>query len=124
MSLSDYIGASLNGPISAVRRQTIAIAVAAASAVCAVIFLLWAALLALEPLVGVIYARLLIAFAFSVVAAMAMLLPRYIRTDSVIERARSEAGSLTRDQKIAMVCEALMMGFALSSRGKSTQKND
>jgi len=124
MSLSDYIGTSLDGPISAVRRQAIAIAVAAASAVCAVIFLLWAALLALEPLVGVISARLLIAFAFAMVTAAAMLLPRYFHTESVIARARSEAESLTRDEKLAMIFEAVLMGFALSSRRKTPQKHD
>jgi len=124
MSLPDYIGSSLDGPISAVRRQTIAIAVAAASAVGAVFFVLSAALLALEPLVGDIPARLLIAAAFAIIAGCAVLLPRFLHTPSVVERARSEAESLTPDQKLAMVIEAVMMGFALSSRGKSSQKPD
>jgi hypothetical protein len=124
MSISDYIGSSLDGPISAVRRLTIAIAVAAGSAVGAVFFGLSAALLALEPLVGPIYARLLIAALFIFIGGAAVLLPRLFHTPSVVERARSEADSLTRDQKIAMVIEAVMMGFALSSRGKSAQKHD
>jgi hypothetical protein len=124
MSLPDYIGSSLDGPISAVRRQTIAIAVAAASAVGAVFYLLSAALLALEPLVGGVYARLLIAAAFVVITGCAVLLPRLFHTPSVVERARVEAGSLTRDQKIAMIIEAVMMGFSLSSRGKSAQNRD
>lgn len=124
MSLPDYIGSSLDGPISAVRRQTIAIAVAAASAVGAVFYFLSAALLALEPLVGGIYARLLIAAAFIIIAAAAILLPRLFHTPSVVERARTEADSLTKDQKIAMIIEAVMMGFSLSSRGKSAQNRD
>ncbi len=124
MSLPDYIGSSLDGPISAVRRQTIAIAVAAASAVGAVFYFLSAALLALEPLVGAIYARLLIAAAFVLIAGGAILLPRLFHTPSVVERARTEADSLTRDQKIAMIIEAVMMGFSLSSRGKSAQNRD
>jgi hypothetical protein len=61
---------------------------------------------------------------FIVIAAGAVLLPRLFHTPSVVERARSEAESLTRDQKIAMVIEAMMMGFALSSRGKRAQKHD
>jgi hypothetical protein len=124
MSLSDYIGSSLDGPISAVRRQTIAIAVAAASAIGAVFFGLSAALLALEPLVGAVYARLLIAALFVAIGVGALFLPRLFHTPSVVERARADADSLTRDQKIAMVIEAVMMGFALSSRGKSAQKQD
>jgi hypothetical protein len=124
MSLPDYIGSSLDGPISAVRRQTIAIAVAAVGVIGAVMFLLWAVLLALEPTVGPIYARLLIALAFALIAVAAVLMPRYFHTESVVKRARAEADTLTRDQKIAMVIEAVMMGFALSSRGKSAQKQD
>lgn len=123
MSLPDYIGSSLDGPISAVRRQTIAIAVAAAGAVGAVFFALSAALLALEPLVGEIYARLIIAVAFVLLSCGAILLPRLFHTQSVVERARLEADSLTRDQKIAMIIEAVMMGFSLSSRGKTSQKD-
>lgn len=124
MSLPDYIGSSLDGPISAVRRQVIAIAVAAASAIGAVFYLLSAILLALEPLVGVIYARLVIAVVFLLIAGGAFLLPRLFHTPSVVERARTEADSLTRDQKIAMIIEAVMMGFSLSSRSKSTQSRD
>lgn len=124
MSLPDYIGSSLDGPISAVRRQAIALAIAAASAVGAVFYVLSAALLALEPLVGAIYARLLVAAAFVIVAGGAVLIPRLFHTPSVVERARTEADSLTRDQKIALIIEAVMMGFSLSSRKKSAQNRD
>lgn len=119
MSLSDYIGSSLDGPISAVRRQTIALAVAAASAIGAVYFALSAALMAIEPIVGAVLARLLIAAVFVLIACGAIFLPRMFSTPSVVERAREEADTLTRDQKIAMVIEAVMMGFAASSRGKN-----
>lgn len=120
MSLSDYIGSSLDGPISALRRQAIAIAVAAASAVGAVFYSLSAAMLALEPHVGDIYARLLIAVAFIIIALAAILLPRLFHTQSVVEKARAESDSLTRDQKISMIIEAVMMGFAASSRSKGS----
>lgn len=124
MSLPDYIGSSLDGPISAVRRQTISLAVATVGAIGAVVFGLWAGLLALEPLVGPIYARLLIALSFGLITVAAVIIPRYFSTESVVDRARAEADTLTRDQKIAMVIEAVMMGFALSSRGKSAQKRE
>ena len=124
MSLPDYIGSSLDGPISAVRRQAITIAVAAASVVGAVFYILSAALLVLEPIVGDVYARLLVAAAFAIIAGCAVLLPRLFHTPSVVERARMEAGSLTRDQKIAMIIEAVMMGFSLSSRSKSAENRD
>lgn len=123
MSLSDYIGSSLDGPVSAVRRQAVALAVAAASAVGAVFYGLSAAHLALEPVVGEIAAHLLVALAFAVIAVAAMLLPRLFHSESVVARARGEE-ALTRDQKIAMIVEAVMMGFALSSRGKNHQARD
>lgn len=123
MSLSDHIGSRLDGPLSAMRRQAIALAVAAASAVGAVFYGLSAARLALEPLVGDIPARLLVALAFAAVAVAALLLPRLFHSESVIARAREEADALARDGKIAMIVEAMMMGFALSSRGKSRQES-
>jgi len=118
MSLPDYIGSSQDGPISAIRRQTIALAIAAASAIGALFYLLSAALLALEPLVGDVMARLLVSAAFIAIGFTAIFVPRMFHTQSVAERARSEAEALTPDQKIAMIIEAVMMGFSLSSRSK------
>lgn len=116
MALPDYIGASLDGPISAVRRQTIAIVIAAASAVGAIFYVLSAATLALEPMVGLVYARLIIAGAFILLGLIAWFSPRFFRTQGVAERAQAEADAMTREQKIAMIIEAVMLGFNLSSR--------
>lgn len=124
MSLPDYIGASLEGPISLIRRQAIAIAVAAISTAAAVLFGLWALLLAIEPYAGPVYARVAIAATAAIIAAIAIYLPRFFRTESVVEQARAEANTLTRDQKIAMVIEAVMSGFALSSRGRKASSGE
>jgi hypothetical protein len=124
MSLPDYIGASLEGPISVIRRHAVAIAVSAISAAAAVLFGLWALLLAIEPYAGPVYARVAIALTAALIAAAAIYLPRLFHTESVVERARTEADTLTRDQKIAMVIEAVMSGFALSSRGRKASSGE
>jgi hypothetical protein len=124
MSLPDYIGASLEGPISVIRRHAVAIVVAAFSAAAAVLFGLWALLLAIEPYVGPVYARIVIAAVAALIAVGAIYLPRLFHTESVVERARAEADTMTRDQKIAMVIEAVMGGFALSSRGRKASSGE
>jgi hypothetical protein len=116
MALPEYIGASFDGPISAVRRQTVAIVIAVASAVGAIFYALSAATLALEPEVGTIYARLIVAGAFAVLGAVALLMPRLFRRRGIVERAKAEADAMTREQKVAMVIEALLLGFSMSSR--------
>jgi hypothetical protein len=116
MALPEYIGASLDGPISAVRRQTIAIIIAVASAVGAIFYTLSAAALALEPQFGTVYARLIIAGAFVVLGIIALLVPRLFRRQGIAERAKAEANSMTREQKVAMIIEALLLGFSVSSR--------
>jgi hypothetical protein len=116
MALPEYIGASFDGPISAVRRQTIAIVIAVASAIGAIFYGLSAATLALEPQMGTIYARLIIAGAFVVLGAVAVLIPRLFRRQGIAERAKAEADAMTREQKVAMIIEALLLGFFMSSR--------
>jgi hypothetical protein len=118
MALSEYIGSSLDGPISAARRLTIATVVIAASAVGAIFYLLAAAALALEPVVGAIYARLIVAGIFVLLGIAAAFAPRLFRQESVIARAQAEADSLTREQKIAMIIEAALLGFSMSSSSR------
>jgi hypothetical protein len=116
MALPEHIGASFDGPISTLRRQTIAIVIAIASAIGAIFYGLSATALALEPQVGTIYARLIIAGAFVVLGAVAVLIPRLFRRRGIAERAKAEAAAMTREQKVAMIIEALLLGFSLSSR--------
>jgi hypothetical protein len=117
MSLSDYIGTSLSGPIAAMRRQAAILIIAVACALGAIFYGLSAALLALEPWTGAIAARLAIALAFMLCAIAALLLPRLWtrQTRNVVERARLEARALSQDDKLAMILEAAIMGFALSA---------
>lgn len=124
MSLPDYIGASLDGPISALRRHTVALVIACAAAVGALFYGLSAAHIALVPAIGEVGARLAIAAAFVAIAGGTVLLQRLIHTPGAIERARWEADALTREQKIALIIEALLMGYTLSTRRKNAPERE
>ena len=116
MALSDYIGASLDAPVAAIRRHAISLAVAAAAAVAGLFYAASAAILALELAIGPVWARLAVAVVLIAVAAVSFYLPRMIHSKGLVERAQSDAEDMTREQKIAMVFEALLLGFSMSSR--------
>lgn len=122
MSLPDFIGAKFDGPLSAVRRQTIALVIACAGSVGAIFYSLTAAHLALVPLIGEIGARLVTAGGCVAIAGFALILPRLLHMLGGTERARGETDALTREQKIAMIVEALLMGYAISTRQKSARE--
>ena len=60
-TLTDYLGSVLDAPISRLRRQAISIAICVAGAIGAIFYAASAATLALEPQVGAVYGRLIIA---------------------------------------------------------------
>jgi len=116
MPLSRYIDRTLDAPISIVRRLVIAIVICAAAAIGALFYLASAAVIALETVMSPAWARLIIGGALLIISIIAVLVPRRLHKESVVERAQEEAQSMTREQKIALIIEALMAGFSLSSR--------
>jgi uncharacterized protein involved in response to NO len=116
MPLSRYIDQTLDAPISIVRRVVIAIVICAAAAIGALFYLASAAVIALETVMSPAWARLIIGGALLLISIIAVLVPRRLHKESVVERAQEEAQSMTREQKIALIIEALMAGFSLSSR--------
>ena len=122
MALSDYIGASLDGPVSAIRRHAISLVIAVAAAVGAVFYAASAAMVALEAALGPALARLLVAVILVLIAVASYYAPRLFRSPGLVEKAQSESEEMTREQKIAMVFEALLLGFSMSSR-KSEKEN-
>jgi uncharacterized protein involved in response to NO len=116
MPLSRYIDRTLDAPISIVRRMVLSIVICAAAAIGALFYLASAAVIALETLLSPAWARLIIGGVLLLISIVAILVPRQLHKESVVERAQEEAQSMTREQKIALIIEALMAGFSLSSR--------
>jgi hypothetical protein len=119
MALNQFIDTTLNGPISTVRRQAIGIAVAVAAAIGALFYFMAAANVALEPMVGPIASRAIIGGSFLLIALIAIAMPRMFRRESMVERAQAETKDMTRDEKFALIVEAVLAGFSLSSSRRS-----
>jgi hypothetical protein len=119
MALNQFIDTTLNGPISTVRRQIIGIAVAVAAAIGALFYFMAAANIALEPMVGPIGSRAIIGGSFLFIAILAVAMPRMFHSESMVERAQAETKDMTRDEKFALIVEAILAGFSLSSSRRS-----
>ncbi len=119
MALNQFIGTTLSGPISTVRRQAIGLAVAVAAAIGAVFYFMAAANLALEPMVGPIASRAIVGASLLLIAMIALAMPRMFRSEGVVERAQAETKDMTRDEKFALIVEAVLAGFSLSSSRRS-----
>ena len=122
MPLSRYIDNTLDAPISVVRRQLIAIVICIAAAIGALFYLASAGVLALESVMSSAWARLIIGATLLLISVIAVFAPRWSHKESVVERAQEEVQSMSREQKIALIIEALMAGFSLSSRRSSRKK--
>ena len=126
MRLPDIVTVALNGAAAKLKRDAIAIAIMAVGAVGALIMLTGASVLWLEPQVGVVYARLIVAafFALMVVAAivwmqMARARARAISTPPLRATAAAGADPVQRQAQfaqIAMIIEAVLLGYSLSRR--------
>jgi hypothetical protein len=124
MALSDLVTEGLDRPIAAIRRYAISLAVAVVAAVGAVVYAASALLLALEAALGPIGARAAVAAVLLAVAIAGYFVPRLLPPASRKQQAvDTELEGLSRDQRIAMVFEALMLGFSMGSR-KPAENSD
>ena len=118
MALSDLVSAGLEGPVAAVRRYAFWLSIAIVAAVGALIYAASAMLLAVEILLGPIGARLAVASVLLIVAVAGYFAPRMMRRPAPARdtAADPEMENLSRDQRLAMVLKALMLGFSMGSR--------
>lgn len=117
MALSDIVTEGLDRPVTAIRRHAISLAVAAAAAIGAVVYAASALFLLIESWLGPIGARIAVAAALLIVAITGYFAPRLLRAATHREAAPpSELEGMTRDQRIAMIFEALLLGFSMGSR--------
>jgi hypothetical protein len=123
-TLTDYLGSVLDAPISKLRRQTISIAICVAGAIGAIFYAAAAATLALEAQFGAVYGRLIIAGAFALLAIGAIVVPRLLsRPETITHRAQAEARAMPKNDRIAMIIEAVLMGFNASANRKAAKAN-
>ncbi len=114
--------AGLGETAARLRRDAIAYALCGLCALAAVVMATSASIIALEPEVGAVYARLIVAGAFVLIALAILLAVRFAkaRPDSAARASAAPLGarSQTRPQfaQIAMIVEAVMLGYSLSRR--------
>ncbi len=126
MSLSGLMSAATAGvsdAVARVKRDAIAYAICGVCAIVAVAMAIWASILALEPEVGAVGARLIVAGAFLIVALAAVLIVRRpVRrappASSAAPLGLNAGVSRTQFAQIAMIVEAVMLGYSLSKRGR------
>ncbi len=117
MMLSDLVSAGLERPVAVIRRHAISIAIAIVAVVGALIYAASALLLALELALGPIGARLTLAGILLAIAVSSYFAPRLLRPSAARQHsAAPDLEGLSRDQRIAMVFEALLLGFSMGSR--------
>lgn len=123
-TLTDYFSSVLDAPISRLRRQAIAITLCVAGAIGAIFYAAAAASLALEAQVGAVYGRLIIAGAFALLAVGAIMVPRLLsRPESITHRAQAEAKAMPKNARLAMIIEAVLLGFSASAHRKTAKAN-
>lgn len=126
MPLADLVGAGLEAPVATIRRFAISLTIAACAAVGSLFYLASAATRALELLAGPIGARLIVGIALALIAVGGYLAPRFLHQSGSgpVESMQAKAADMTREQKIALVLEALRFGFSMGSRKPAAENND
>jgi chromate transport protein ChrA len=121
MSLQDTVAHAVRGFVQKVRRDAIAYAICAVCAVAILILATGAAVIALIPLVGAVYAQLIVAGVFLLVIVTTMFwLQRPVRQQARPGPVSASAEAATQRQaqfaQIAMIIEAVMLGYSMSRR--------
>ena len=123
MTLSSIVSDALRRPVAAIRRYAISLAIAIAAVIAAVVYAASALVIALEGAVGPIWARVALAVFLVAVAVAAYFAPRLFAREAPPSAPEGDIEALSRDQRIALVFEALMLGFSMGSK-KSTESAD
>jgi hypothetical protein len=123
MQIKDIVASAFNGIGARVRRDVILYVVCAVGAVAAIGFAASASVLALEPHVGEIYARLILAGVFALVVVAGALALRFAGQPAAAARAQLNLhaqvnGSQRSAQfaQLAMIVEAVLLGYSMARR--------
>jgi hypothetical protein len=127
MRLQEIVGLAFNGAAAKLRRDVMLYGLCGLCALAAIVMATSASVLALEPQVGAIYARLIVAGVFLLGAIVALLTMRQARSAVRLDAqarvqgldARIDASASTRNAQfaqVAMIIEAVLLGWSLSRR--------
>lgn len=126
MSLHSYVSNAVHDVVRRVRRDAIGYGICSVCAIAIVVLATWAAVLALIPPVGPVYAPLIVASGYLLIIMVTMLWlqlangrkPQAQAAGSPLHVASNAETAQRQAQfaQIAMIIEALMLGFSMSSR--------
>jgi len=123
--IAAFVGQFFTQTIGRARRLAIGYGICAACALLALIELVRAAAAALEPHVGAVFANLILAGSFALAALIAYLVvqsrPKPARAEAAASPLAGLAGSgqrLPPEITLAMLVEAVMIGYSLARRPK------
>ena len=122
MRLNDVVGMMVGGAVARLRRDAIVYGLCAVCAVAAVVMASSASLLALEPHVGAVYARLIVGGVFVLIALIAFVWLRLAQQPgrpaaaAMPASAPAQAPRNPQFAQIAMIVEAVMLGYSLSRK--------
>ena len=120
-SAFDAAAAKLSGATVKLRRNALLYSLCALCVVAAIVFAASALILALEPHVGVVYARLILAGGFAVIAAVIVLTLWFIGRPTVVAPMPLHAQAQTAQRstnfvQLAMIVEAVLLGYSMARR--------
>ena len=121
MSIQDSVTQAVRGFVRKAQRSAIAYAVCAVCGLAVLILATGAAVMALIPVVGAVYAQLIVAGIFLLVIVITMFwLQRPsrepVRAVPVGATAEAAARGQAQFAQIAMIIEAVMLGYSMSRR--------
>lgn len=119
MGLQDTVALYLRGTVARIRRDVIAYAICAVCAVAVVILSTWASVLALLPVVGAVYAPLIVAGAYALIAVMTIVWLQRANSRGAAAPMLSAVNTPPRQAQfaqIAMIIEAVLLGYSMSRR--------
>lgn len=121
MRLNDVVGMMFAGAAARLRRDALMYGTCAVCGVAALILASSASLIALEPIVGAVYARLIVGGVFVLIALIVVVSVRLSqpnqRPHPVAAAAQPQAAPRNQQfAQIAMIIEAVMLGYSLSRK--------
>jgi hypothetical protein len=123
MGLQDKVSMAVQDLVARMRRDAIAYSICAICGIAALVLAIWASVLALIPLVGLVYAPLVVAgfFALVIILTMLWLQRAHARpsTPSAMPFAGVQGDTTQRQAQfaqIAMIVEAVLLGYSMSRR--------
>ena len=122
MQIKDIVASVFNGIGARVRRDVILYVVCAVGAIAAIGFAASASVLALEPHVGEIYARLILAAVFALVVVAGALALRFAGQPAAARAQLNLHAQVNGSQRsaqfaqLAMIVEAVLLGYSMARR--------